>query len=69
MPIAASRLQPAGTPVTVEGTVTVASGALDEGFAMQDASGGIYVARTPGAALKVGARLRVGGRITMPKSQ
>lgn len=69
MPIAASRLQPAGTPVTVEGVVTVASGALDEGFAVQDASGGVYVVRTAGAAVKVGERLRVSGKIVMPKSQ
>jgi len=69
MPIAASRLQTAGTPVTVEGVVTVASGALDDGYALQDASGGIYVLRTLGAAVKTGDKVRLSGRIVMPKSR
>ena len=69
MPMAASRLQPAGTAVVVEGVVTVASGALDEGFAVQDASGGIYVSRTLGAAVKAGDQVRVSGKIILPKSQ
>ena len=36
-PVSTARAQPAGTRVTVEGVVSVASGALDEGFAVQDA--------------------------------
>jgi uncharacterized protein YdeI (BOF family) len=69
MPIAASRLQTAGTLVAVEGVVTVASGALDDGFALQDASGGIYVSRTRGAAVKTGERVRVSGEIILPNKQ
>ena len=69
MPVAAARLQAVGTPVTVDGVVTVASGALDEGYAVQDASGGIYVSRTHGTAVKLGDQLRVSGNITMPKSR
>ena len=69
MPIAAARLQSLGTPVVVNGVVTVASGTLDEGFALQDASGGIYVSRTAGAAVRTGDRVRVSGRIVAPNKQ
>jgi len=69
MPIAASRLQTAGTLVAFEGVVTVASGTLDDGFAMQDASGGIYVSRIRGAAVKTGDRVRVSGEIILPNKQ
>lgn len=69
MPVAAARMQSVGTPVIVDGVVSVSSGALDEGFAVQDASGGIYVSRTPGTALTVGDRVRVRGKIMMPDNQ
>ena len=46
--IAEARTLPLGTVVTVDGSVTVASGAFssstgDQGFAIQDHTGGIYV--------------------------
>ena len=69
MPIASARLQAAGTPVIVNGIVTVASATLDEGFALQDASGGIYVSRTAGAAVRIGDRVRIDGRIVAPNNQ
>src|ERR1700732_52627 len=49
MDIGAARALPLGTVVTVEGSVTVPSGllssggSLDQGFAIQDRTGGIYV--------------------------
>jgi hypothetical protein len=58
-----------GKPVIVNGVVTVASGALDEGFAVQDASGGIYVSRTAGAAVKAGDQVHVSGSIVAPNKQ
>ena len=69
MPIAAARLQAAGTPVVVNGVVTVASGTLDEGFAVQDASGGIYVSRTAGAPVRTGEQVHVSGTIVAPNKQ
>jgi len=44
-PIATARAQAIGSQVMVDGVVTVAPRTFDDGFAMQDASGGIYVAR------------------------
>src|SRR5262247_3860715 len=46
--IAEARSLPLGTVITVDGSVTVASGAFsssifDQGFAIQDYTGGIYV--------------------------
>jgi len=69
MPIAAARAQATGARVTVEGIVTVASGTLNDGFVLQDASGGIYVVRTTGAAIKSGERVRVSGKIVAPNHQ
>jgi hypothetical protein len=43
--------------------VTVPSGTMDAGFALQDASGGIYVSADSGAAFAAGARVRVSGRL------
>ena len=48
MPVASVRAMTPATSVTVEGVVTVAAGTLDEGFALQDQSGGIYVTRAAG---------------------
>jgi hypothetical protein len=69
IPIAAARVQSIGTQVRVEGIVTVASGAFDDGFALQDASGGIYVTRTVGDAMKPGSRVRVSAKIAAPNNQ
>jgi len=41
--IAEARSRPVGTTVTVEGTVTVAAGSYNAGFAIQDATAGIYI--------------------------
>jgi uncharacterized protein YdeI (BOF family) len=62
--IAEARSLPLGTVVTVDGSVTVPSGAFssstgDQGFAIQDHTGGIYVsvADNPGLALRRQARV------------
>jgi len=60
--IARARSLPAGRAVTVEGIVTVPSGVVDAGFAIQDATGGIYVADST-QHVAAGARMRVTGRI------
>jgi hypothetical protein len=56
-----------GSQVTVEGYVTVASGAfasaLGEGFAVQDASGGLYVKLPQKLDLRVGTHVRVTGTL------
>jgi hypothetical protein len=66
--IAAARALPLGTVVTVEGTVTVPSGAFssssfDEGFAIQDHTGGIYVSVPDDLGLEVRERARVTGQL------
>jgi uncharacterized protein YdeI (BOF family) len=66
--IAGARALPLGTSVTVEGSVTVPSGAFkastsDEGFALQDASGGIYVRMAENLGLRVGRQVRVTGKL------
>lgn len=68
-PVAAARQLAPSTQVTVEGIVTVPSGTLDDGFAVQDRSGGIYVTRTMGNVAKVGDRVRLSGRIVAPNNQ
>ena len=60
--IARARTLPAGRTVTVEGIVTVPSGVMDAEFAVQDATGGIYVADSTGY-WSPGARMRVTGRL------
>jgi uncharacterized protein YdeI (BOF family) len=72
--IAAARTMSAGTSVTVEGSVTVPSGAFksgtsDEGFAVQDGSGGIYVRTAANLGLRVGQRVRVNGRLADSNGQ
>ena len=57
-----------GAVVTIEGVVTVPSGAFkssisDEGFAIQDRSAGIYVSMSENLGLRVGQRLRVTGKL------
>jgi hypothetical protein len=66
--IGAARHLPLGTVVTVEGSVTVPSGAFssssfDEGFAIQDHTGGIYVSVPTDLGLVVGQRARVTGQL------
>jgi uncharacterized protein YdeI (BOF family) len=66
--IAEARGLPSGTVVTVEGSVTVPSGTFkssisDEGFALQDRSGGIYVSMSINLGLGVGVRARVTGKL------
>ena len=57
-----------GTVVTIQGVVTVPSGAFkssisDEGFAIQDHSAGIYVSTSENRGLRVGQKLRVTGKL------
>lgn len=65
IPIAAARQRALGTAVTVEGRVTVRSGVFrssaDEGFAIQDQTGGIWVGLATNLRLRVGQRVRVTG--------
>jgi DNA/RNA endonuclease YhcR with UshA esterase domain len=64
--IADARNQPLGTIVTVEGSVTVPSGAFtastfDQGFAIQDETAGIYVSTSENPSLNFHHRVRVTG--------
>ncbi|HLL15856.1 MAG TPA: hypothetical protein VK388_12375 [Pyrinomonadaceae bacterium] len=72
--IAEARALPTGALVTVEGSVTVPSGAFksgtsDEGFAIQDASGGLYVRTDANLGLRVRRRVRVTGRLADSNGQ
>jgi hypothetical protein len=63
-----ARRLPLGTVVTVEGSVTVPSGAFssssfDEGFAIQDETGGIYVSVATNLGLAVRQRVLVTGQL------
>src|SRR5262249_45104903 len=69
IPIAAARALPLGTVVTVEGSVTVPSGVFassffDEGFAIQDLTGGIYVSMADNLGLRFRQEARVTGTLT-----
>ena len=66
--IAGARALPSGTIVTVEGVITVPPGAFksslsDEGFAIQDNSGGIYVSMRANTGLRLRERVLVTGRL------
>ena len=63
MRIADARRLPLGETVTVEGVVSVASGVIDAGFAVRDASGGIYVDADSATRLGELDRVRVTGRL------
>ncbi|MBJ6760662.1 DNA-binding protein [Myxococcaceae bacterium JPH2] len=68
VPISEARKRDNGTEVTIEGTVTVPPGAFtsalgDEGFALQDASGGIYVKMSLQQTFHLGANVRVTGTL------
>lgn len=67
--IGAARALPLGTVVTVEGSVTVPSGlfssggSLDQGFAIQDRTGGIYVSVATNLGLTLRQRVLVTGQL------
>ena len=66
--ITEARAKGTGTEVTIEGSVTVAPGTFksamdDEGFALQDSSGGVYVKMAEKQAFGVGAKVRVTGTL------
>jgi uncharacterized protein YdeI (BOF family) len=66
--IAEARSLPLGTVVTIDGSVTVASGAFssstfDQGFAIQDHTGGIYVSTPDNLGLAPRQQVRVTGRL------
>jgi hypothetical protein len=61
--IGEARRLPVGTTVTVAGAVTVASGALDSGFAVQDATGGLRVYTDSLRVGGVGQRVAVSGAL------
>jgi hypothetical protein len=64
-----ARALPLGTVVTVEGSVTVPSGlfssggSLDQGFAIQDRTGGIYVSVATNLGIALHQRVRVTGQL------
>jgi predicted extracellular nuclease len=68
-PIASVRKEPAGAKVTVRGSVTVSTGVFtpDRSFAVQDATGGIYVygASVAGLTLDPGDRVCVTGALAL----
>ena len=66
--IAAARVLPAGSVVSIRGTVTVpagsfASSTFDQGFGLQDATGGIYITMPDNAGLTAGRHVRVTGTL------
>lgn len=66
--IAEARTFPLGTVVTVDGSVTVASGAFssstfDQGFAIQDHTGGIYVSTPDNLGFAPRQQVRVTGTL------
>lgn len=66
--IAEARSLPLGTVVTIDGAVTVASGAFssstfDQGFAIQDRTGGIYVSTPDNLGLAPRQQVRVTGTL------
>ena len=66
--IAEARSLPMGTVVTIEGSLTVPSGAFssstfDQGFAIQDRTGGIYVSTADNLGLAPRQQVRVTGTL------
>lgn len=66
--IAEARSLPLGTIVTIDGSVTVPSGAFssstfDQGFAIQDRTGGIYVSTPNNLGFGLRQQVRVTGRL------
>ncbi len=69
MEISDARHEPLGTSVTVQGAVTVPSGTFssftsDQGFAIQDRTGGIYVSVPDDLNLELRQIVRVTGELT-----
>jgi DNA/RNA endonuclease YhcR with UshA esterase domain len=68
-PIAAVRELPLGTTVTIEGRVTVPSGLFssasleDQGFAIEDATGGIYIRLDDNLGIHRNEQVRVTGTL------
>lgn len=72
--IAAARKLPLGTVVMIQGVVTVPSGAFkssfnDDGFAIQDRAGGIFVSVHENLDLSVGQKVRVTGKLAVTNAQ
>jgi hypothetical protein len=68
IPIATARSLPLGTVVTIDGSVTVPSGAFssstfDQGFAIQDSTGGIYVSTADNLGFTLRQQVRVTGTL------
>lgn len=68
IPIADARAEPLGTLVTIEGAITVPSGqfaasTFDQGFAVQDDTGGIYVSIAENLGLSLNRHVRVTGTL------
>jgi hypothetical protein len=66
--IAEARSLPLGTVVTIDGVVTVPSGAFssstfDQGFAIQDRTGGIYVSTSDNLGFALRTQVRVTGTL------
>ena len=66
--IAAARSLPLGTVVTIDGVVTAPSGAFssstfDQGFAIQDSTGGIYVSTPDNLGFALRQQVRVTGTL------
>ena len=66
--IAEARSLPLGTVVTIDGSVTVPSGAFssstfDQGFAIQDRTGGIYVSTSDNLGFALRQQVRVTGTL------
>jgi hypothetical protein len=66
--IAQARSLPLGTVVTIDGVVTVPSGAFssstfDQGFAIQDPTGGIYVSTSDNLGFALRTQVRVTGTL------
>ena len=67
--IAEARSLPLGTIVTIDGSVTVPSGAFssstfDQGFAIQDRTGGIYVSVPDNLGFELRQQVRVTGKLS-----
>ena len=66
--IGAARSLPLGTTVTIDGVVTVPSGAFssstfDQGFAIQDSTGGIYISTADNLGFALRQQVRVTGTL------
>jgi inosine-uridine nucleoside N-ribohydrolase/uncharacterized protein YdeI (BOF family) len=71
MTIGAARSQPISSTVTVAGTVIVGAGdfsssTFDQGFALQDATAGIYVSLADETGVKLGDQVEVTGELQAP---